>query len=377
MYLVVRDLKVALFKHRITSLGGTERVIMEYMKRSKHKTILFTEKIGENAIQWFSGMCKDVKVIPTGKMKFLEAFHPSIIKLPLENVDILITFIGEILSEAIILRNNKIPTIGYVAGTFRFVDVIEQQLKCRDNSLALLAKIYGLIFSHIFNKYDELVANSKFVKRKLCRLIKLRKNRRIHVIHPGVDTTIFKPIGIYDNYFLVVSRIERLKRLELVISAFNLFKKLWDHKFGLVIAGYLASQNKKYLNHLIKISKKDVDFILNPKDDELLQLYQRCYVFIFSSYKEPFGITPLEAMACGKPVIATGQGGFEDYLINNYNGFLTSSTPFAIANKMLLLAQNYELVVSMGEKARKTALLFEWSKFAERMDRLVEHVAYE
>jgi glycosyltransferase involved in cell wall biosynthesis len=82
-------------------------------------------------------------------------------------------------------------------------------------------------------------------------------------------------------------------------------------------------------------------------------------------------------MACGKPVIATGQGGFQDYLIDGKNGFLTDASPSAIAKKMLLLAQNYELVVSMGEKARRTALSFDWKMFTEQMDNLIERVVDE
>ncbi|MEM2506062.1 MAG: glycosyltransferase family 4 protein [Nitrososphaeria archaeon] len=371
-------MRVALFKHHISGFGGTERLIIEYMKRSRYETILFTDKIVKNDMQWIIRKYKVVEIGPSRKIKSLEKLHPLILKLPLESMDVFLPFIGEVLSEAIILRNNSIPTIGYVAGTFRFIDHLEQRLRFRENSFIRLPKIYGLISSHIFNKYNELVANSNFVQQKLYKWIKLKGNiKKIHVIHPGVDTTFFKPRGVYGDYFLVVSRIERLKRLELVINAFNLLKKLYDCKFRLVIAGYLAPQNKSYLNYLINISKKDIDFILNPSDDKLLKLYQECYAFVFSSFKEPFGITPLEAMSCGKPVIATGEGGFMDYLVHGQNGFITDSDPYAIARKMLLLAQNYELTVKMGEEARKKALFFDWKIFSERMDHLIEHVLHQ
>jgi glycosyltransferase involved in cell wall biosynthesis len=359
-------------------LGGTERVIIEYMKRSRHTTILFTDRIGKSVSRWIARNYKVVEIASPDKMKWLERLHPMIIKLPLEDADVFLPFIGELLSEVIILRNNSVPTVGYIAGTFRFVDLLEQRLKFQDGLLAPLAKTYGLIISHIFSKYDELVANSNFVKQKLCRWIKLKKSAdEIYVIHPGVDATVFKPLWVYDDYFLVVSRIERLKRLELAISAFKVFRNLCERKFRLVIAGYLAPQNKSYLDYLTKIGGEGINIVINPGDDELLRLYQECYAFIFSSSKEPFGITPLEAMACGKPVIATGQGGFQDYLIDGKNGFLTDASPSAIAKKMLLLAQNYELVVSMGEKARRTALSFDWKMFTEQMDNLIERVVDE
>ena len=359
-------------------LGGTERVIMEYMKRSKHKTILFTDRIDKSVSQWIARNNKVVEIAPPDKMKLLERLHPLIIKLPLEDADVFLPFVGEILSEMIILRNNSIPTVGYIAGTFRFVDVLKQRFTFQEGILDSLAKTYGLILSHIFNKYDVLVANSNFVKQKLCNWFKLQKSaNKIHVIHPGVDTDVFRPLWVYDDYFLVVSRIEPLKRIELAINAFKIFRKFCGSRFRLVIAGFLASQNKSYLDYLKKISGEGVDFIINPSDDQLLKLYQECYAFIFSSFKEPFGITPLEAMACGKPVIATGQGGFQDYLVDGENGFLIAAHPSMIAKKVLLLAQNYELVVSMGEKARETALSFNWKKFADRIDHLMEYVADE
>ena len=350
-------------------------MILEYKKRSKHEVILFTEKIEKNALKWFSGKHEVIITSPFRKQNLLERLYPSIIKLPLENADVLVVFIGELLSETIILRNNSIPAIGYIAGTFRFVDFLEKELNFKTGSLSPLAKMYGLAFSNLFNKYDELVANSNFVKQKLCRWIRLKRTcDRIHVIHPGVDTEFFKPVWKYNEYFLVVSRIEPLKRLELAIIAFNLFKKLYGHRFQLIITGCFNPKNQYYLNWLNSIAKEDVKFIINPTDDELLKLYQGCYAFIFTSFREPFGITPLEAMSCGKPVIATGQGGYEDYLIDSYNGFVTSQSPLAIAKKMLLLAQNYELVVNMGENARKTALFFDWERFTKCMDHLVDQV---
>lgn len=368
-------MKVALFRRQITGLGGAERVIAEYMKRSRHDVILFTNKIEETALRWFPGECKIIEISPIKRVQFFERLYPLIIKLPLDDVDVFIASLGEVLSEAVIIRNNSIPTMGYFNGIWKFANLLEKRFGFREDASE---KIYGLLFSYIFNSYDEIVTNSNFVKRNLLKWVKLKRNaNRVHVIHPGVNTDIFKPVGTYHNYFLVVCRIEPLKRLELAICSFNLFKRLCDSKFRLVIAGYLDPKNQIYLNYLTKICKGDADFVINPQDKDLLKLYQECYAFIFPSFREPFGIAPLEAMSCGKPVIATGQGGFEDYLIDNHNGFLTFSSPSAIAKKMLLLAQNYELVVSMGEKARKTALSFDWKRFTERMDHLVEHMVGE
>jgi len=366
-------LKVALFKHQITGLGGAERVIAEYMRRSKHEVVLFTDRIEKGALRWFSGEHL-VEIAPSKQLQLFEKLHPLIIKFPLDEVDVLVPFIGEILSEMVIVRNNSIPVIGYLQGIFRFVDLLEQRFKFREGTLTPLAKTYGLVLSRIFDNYNVLVTNSNFVKYKLRRWVKLMSNDKVRVIHPGVDTSIFKPAGVYDNYFLVVSRIEPLKRLELIIHAFALFKNICGHKFGLVIAGYLNSQNQSYLNYLTNLCKKNVDFIINPSDEDLLKLYQTSYAFVFSSFQEPFGITPLEAMSCGRPVIVAGEGGFLDYLRDGVNGLLAKGNPQDFARKMVELTCHPELTEKMGMNARRTALRYDWRKFTSQMDALVERV---
>jgi glycosyltransferase involved in cell wall biosynthesis len=342
------------------------------MKRSKHNVVLFTNRIGETALRWFPGKCEVIEVSPIKRAWFFERLYPLIIKLPLDNADVFIASLGEVLGEAVIIRNNSVPTLGYFNGLWKFTHLLEKRFGIKEDTIK---KIYGLLLLNVFNSYNEIVANSNFVKNSLLKWVRLKK--KVHVIHPGVDTSYFRPAGIYDNYFLVVSRIEPLKRLELAIQSFNIFKSLCNSRFRLIVAGYLDPKNRSYLNYLTKTCKRNVDFEINPSDEDLLKLYQNCYAFLFPSFNEPFGIAPLEAMSCGKPVIATGQGGFQDYLIDNYNGFLTFSNPSAIARKMLLLAQNYDLVVSMGQKARITALAFDWKRFTEQMDRLVERMASE
>jgi len=366
-------LKVGLFKHQFTGFGGTERVIVEYMNRSKHNTVLFTDKNGIDKLPWFTSKHKFIEVTPAS-VSLVERLHPAFIKFPSGEADVVIAFLGELLSESVILKNKSIPSIAYLAGIFRFADLLENKLRLPDGSLTPLSKVYGRLSCKFLKDFTKIVTNSYYVKERVMRLTPIASNC-LDVIHPGVDTVRFQPTYCYRDYFLVVCRLERLKRVDLIIEAFKIFQTLSNKRFKLIIAGFLKPSNFDYLLELKQRSNNSVEFVINPSDERLLRLYQDCYCFIFTSFKEPFGITPLEAMSCAKPVIATGEGGFTDYIFNQENGFLTNTSAYSVAKRMLLLAENRRLLERLGQKARETSLQYDWSHFVSQMDALVDLIS--
>ena len=350
--------------------------MVEYSKRTKHDVVLITDKNTTALRPWLSQKVEIIEVGPLRTVQAFERLHPILIKLPQCEIDVLVSFVCEILSEGVVFRNKLTPSIAYVAGLFRFVDSIAQKFKFSEEKLVWVAKLYGLFAESSLSRYSKLVANSSFVKEKIVKLTKLERNHHnVEVINPGVDTHFFKPINVFDNYFLAVSRIDPLKRLDLLISAFNRFRQMGNKDFRLVVAGYLNPKNRSYLDHLQRVSGKHVEFIINPADESLVKLYQHSYAFLFTALKEPFGITPLEAMSCGKPVIATGLGGYTDYMVNSQNSLLVAPNPIAIAEAMSLLGKDDRLFATMTDNARKTALALDWEVFTQKMDRLVDLVA--
>ena len=112
----------------------------------------------------------------------------------------------------------------------------------------------------------------------------------------------------HSDYFLIVSTLTPYKKIDLAIYLFN--------KIGrrLVIIG--EGPHRKYLE---SIAAKNIDF-LGFKDDETVKEYmENCRAFIFPG-EEDFGITPVEAMACGKPVLAFGKGGATESVIAGKTG---------------------------------------------------------
>jgi glycosyltransferase involved in cell wall biosynthesis len=153
----------------------------------------------------------------------------------------------------------------------------------------------------------------------------LNVQKRIKKYYNRESKIIFHPIEVQKfyyspekNYWLDVGRIDPYKRIEIQMKA---FQKLPNEK--LIIIGDSSAGNKKYFTNLKKNSPKNITF-LGPiyKKNKLIELYSECKGFIATALNEDFGMTPVEAMACGKPVIAPNEGGYKETVINGKTGIL-------------------------------------------------------
>lgn len=146
---------------------------------------------------------------------------------------------------------------------------------------------------------DYLIANSRFVRWRIQEFWK----RDARVIHPFFDTTKFEDrFDEPKNYYLMVSAMAPYKKIDLAIKAFR--GKPWE----LRIVG--KGQDEQKLRALAE-GMPNVEFLGGLSDEALGELYRKAKAFIFPGL-EDFGITPLEAMYNGRPVIAYGKGGLLD-----------------------------------------------------------------
>lgn len=157
------------------------------------------------------------------------------------------------------------------------------------------------------SRVDYFIANSENVRKRIRKYYR----RDAVVINPPVDFERFNKYKNNDkcNYFFILSEFVPYKRIDLAIQAFN---KMDNKK--LLIGG--TGPQKKYLE---SIAGENIDFLGRIADSELPEYYSKAKAFIFPG-EEDFGITPLESMAAGTPVIAYGKGGALETVIDGKTG---------------------------------------------------------
>ncbi|MBN1815449.1 MAG: glycosyltransferase [Anaerolineae bacterium] len=165
-------------------------------------------------------------------------------------------------------------------------------------------------------RVDHFIAISHEIQTRIRRYY----GRESAIIYPPVDTARFQPAPTHDDYYLIVSRLVPYKRIDLAVRAFN------QLGLPLVIAG--AGRGREALEAL---AGPTVAFLGRVPDERLPDLFARCRAYILPGV-EDFSITPVQAQAAGRPVIAYGAGGALDTVIAGKTGvFFYAPAPEALA----------------------------------------------
>ncbi|MEK6934680.1 MAG: glycosyltransferase [Nanoarchaeota archaeon] len=166
-------------------------------------------------------------------------------------------------------------------------------------------------------KIDNIIGISKNIQKR----IKDYLGRDSRVIYPPIETSKYK-YKKNKNYWLSVNRLISHKRVDMQVKAFS---KLPDEKL-IIVGSYERSKHfKKYADHIKKIKPNNVEILSWVDEKELIGLYSNCKGFITTSLDEDFGMTPIEAMASGKPIIAPNEGGYRESIIDKENGRLINN----------------------------------------------------
>lgn len=202
---------------------------------------------------------------------------------------------------------------------------------------------------------DAYLAISKNVQKR----IKKYYHRDSELFYPPVDTEKWQP-AVEDkvaDYFLIVSRLVAYKKVDLVVRAFN------HLKLPLKIIG-IGQQMEK----LKKMAKKNVQFLGQLTDDQLLGYYQKCRAVIFPQV-EDFGLVPLEAQSCGRPVIAYRSGGVLETVIEGKTGLFFGKQS---EEELIGVIKKFGSLEFDPKECRTKALHFSQKIFEKKMKRLVE-----
>jgi len=203
------------------------------------------------------------------------------------------------------------------------------------------------------NRVHYYIANSENVRKRIQRYY----NMDATVIFPPVDTELFSLSNSDKKYYLMVTALVPYKRVDLAIEVFNALGE------KLLIVGTGTETEK-----LKSIAKSNIEFLGWLSDEELAQLYAGCKALIFPG-EEDFGIVPLEAMACGKPVVAYGKGGALETVIDGKTGIF-----FRQQTKELLqqAVERLQLIKFNPEEIRTHALKFSRPIYKQKMKEFIE-----
>ncbi|HTK72266.1 MAG TPA: glycosyltransferase [Croceibacterium sp.] len=155
-------------------------------------------------------------------------------------------------------------------------------------------------------RVDRFAANSRFVRQRIRKVWR----REAEVIHPPVDVGLFTPSLETDAYYLWVGAMVPYKRPDIAVDAFN------ANGLPLVMVGAGSM-----LKSLRARARGNITFVERMDFNTLRRTFARARAYVMTA-EEDFGITPVEAMASGRPVIAFGRGGALDSVVPNRTGIL-------------------------------------------------------
>lgn len=238
-------------------------------------------------------------------------------------------------------------------------DLINSQSGLRKLAARIWTWGHSKIDKHSIKYIDKIVANSKTVQERIEKFY----NRSSDVVYTAVPTDryYFDAVG---DFWLSVNRLYPYKRIEMQL---DIFRRLPDEKLKIVGWYGKADDAKEYVKNLNP--PPNVEFLGEVEEEELHKLYASCKGHITTAKDEDLGLTPIEAMASGKAVIACNEGGYTETIIDGKTGWLLPATTDAFVNKIREI--DIHTLENMRENCIMRARDFDKEIFVERIKSII------
>lgn len=300
-------MKAAIVCDWLVTYAGAERVLEQILKIYPEADLFcLVDFVPENERGFLRGKKPKTTFLQTfpGAKKRYRSYLP-LMPLAIEQLDVsgydLVISSSHCVAKGIMTGPDQVH-ISYVHSPVRYAwDLQHQYLQEAGMTKGLKSWIARLILHYIrmwdyrtANGVDYFIGNSQFIARRIKKVY----GREADVIYPPVNIDNFSLCTEKEDYYLTASRMVPYKKMRLIVEAFN---QMPDKKLIVIGAGPEYEKTKA-------IAGKNVTMMGFQPFDVLKEKMQHARAFVFAA-EEDFGITPVEAQACGTPVIAYGKGG--------------------------------------------------------------------
>lgn len=369
-------MKIAVVCDWLVTYAGAEKVLEQilniYPEADLFALVDFLDEDKRDFIKHKKVTTSFIQYLPKAKTKYrsyLPLMPLAIEQLDLSKYDLIISS-SHCVAKGIMTGPNQVH-ISYVHSPIRYAwDLQHQYLREAGLTKGIkgwLAKIilhYMRIWdTRTSNGVDYFIANSKFIAKRIWKCYR----READVIYPPVDVEAFEYCDQKEDFYLTASRMVPYKKMDLIVEAFT---QMPDKKLIVIGTGPDFDKIQK-----IAQSHDNIKLMGYQPFNVLKEHMQKAKAFVFAA-EEDFGITPVEAQACGTPVIAYGKGG----ALETIRGLEIKDNPTGVFfykqdEENLIKAISYfekNLEKIQIEDCRKNALNFSINKFIFRFDKYIK-----
>lgn len=373
-----KTLKIAVF-HNLPS-GGAKRALYDHVKylvSSGHEVDVFVpETANENFLSLIE-LANNFKVFPV-KTGFLRSFiysklNPetpssdlvSLKELELTekniaadinggNYDVVLSEQDKFTMSPFILKYIKIPAVYYCQQPLRNDKILEEVSNDIENPNFIRKKMKYRDLNNTFKidsinaKYAKyILANSYFSRESLLKTYGLNS----FVSYLGIDTYKFKPLQLpSEDFVLSVGSCTPIKGYDFTIRSLSLINEQIRPEFT-IVSNFSSPEWKNYIEKLANKLGVKLTILDLINDHELIKLYNKAKMVIYTPYLEPFGLIPIESMSCGTPVVAVKEGGVRETVVHNETGLLIDRDENLFAQAILELLRDTDKSREMSKNA--------------------------
>ncbi len=353
-------MKIAIAHDWLTNMGGAEKVVINFTELYPNAPVYTTVYNQENLDSELQNI--DVRTTFLQKIKGANKKHQNLLPLmPMAWEQLDFNGYDVVLSSSSSCAKGLVTSpdtmhVCYCHTPMRYAWEFYNEYMEREKISFLKSKLIPIIMNYIriwdvtsANRVDYFIANSENVAKR----IRKHYRREAVVIHPPVRASYFNISEIDEDYFLMVSRLVPYKRVDLAVEAFN--------ELGLPLVVIGGGPQEDYLK---SIAKDNVKILGRQSDEVIKEHYANCRAFIFPG-EEDFGITPLEAQASGRPVIAFGKGGALETVVDGKTGlFFERQTK----EDLIQAVEKFQKMTFDKQEIREHALKFDEEVFKKKIE---------